>query len=278
MTALTLALWQGATHANDPDATLAEIAAVARTAKAQGAALLVFPEGFLTGYHVPGLTGAALVWVERALRQVGQIAAELGLALVLGTHLVEGERLRNAAVVFSSSGAELGRYYKRILFGAWEKATFVPGTSPLRFAVGGLRVGVAICYDVEFPELIRDEALAGVDLVVVPTALMEPYERIARLMVPVRAMENQIFVGYANRSGTEPGLRFVGLSRICGPKGEVLAEAGESPALVLARIDTAACAAARTEGAYLQDLAERLAALEGLALTKPHVGSASPVG
>lgn len=252
---LRLALWQGAGVPGDLDATLAETARVAAMAAEADAGLLVFPEGFLTGYHIPGLAPGGLPGVEEALSQVAQIAAQSGLALLMGTHLDTPEGLRNSAVAYSAEGEELGRYHKRALFGGWEKATFLPGDAPLRFACGGLSVGVAICYDVEFPELIRAEAQAGCDLVVVPTALMAPHDRIARLVVPVRAMENQIFLGYANRSGAEPELDFVGLSSIRGPRGEALAQAGEGPELLLADLDRKAIARERAAGCYLDDLA-----------------------
>ncbi len=250
---IRLALWQGAGVPGDLRATVAEAARVAGTAA--GADLLVFPEGFLTGYHLPGLAPGDLPGVEDALRAVGAIAARAGMWLVMGTHLQAEGRLHNAAVVFAPDGREHGRYTKRALFGAWEQATFTPGTAPFSFDAGGLRVGVAICYDVEFPELIRAYALDGAELVVVPTALMVPHARVARQIVPVRALENQIFLGYANRAGTEPGLTFTGLSCICGPDGGMLAQAGTAPALLTARLDPAALRAERAEACYLHDLA-----------------------
>ncbi|WP_102109775.1 carbon-nitrogen hydrolase family protein [Oceaniglobus roseus] len=251
---LELAIWQGAGVPGDLDATLAEVARVAGEAARAGADLLVFPEGFLTGYHIPGLAPGGLPGVEAALEQAGRIAAETELAMVLGTHLDTPRGLRNSAVVFDALGAEIGRYHKRTLFGAWEKATFLPGDAPLRFDCGGLRVGVAICYDVEFPELIRAEAQAGVELVVVPTALMTPHERVAEAMVAARALENQIFVAYCNRSGREPELEFVGLSSIRDPRGAALAQAGAGPELLLAGIDGALIARERAANSYLDDL------------------------
>ncbi|MGY6634369.1 MAG: nitrilase-related carbon-nitrogen hydrolase [Alkalilacustris sp.] len=253
MTVCRLALWQGAGVAGDLRATVAEVARVAQAAA--GADLLVFPEGFLTGYHVPGLSAATLAGVEAALGDVRAIAARTGVGLVLGTHVLDGTALRNAAVVIGPDGAETGRYFKQAVFGPWEKATFTPGTTRLLFSAGGLRVGVAICYDVEFPEIIRPYARAGADLVVVPTALMDPQDRIPRQMVPVRALENQIFLGYANRTGAEPGLTYPGLSCICGPWGEDLARAGPAPTLLTADLDPARLRAARAEYSYLDDLA-----------------------
>lgn len=252
---IRMALWQGAGVPDDPRATVAAAAEVAHRAAAEGATLLVFPEGYLTGYYIPGLAPGALTDVPEALAELGRIARRAGLSIVIGTHLDTREGLRNSAVVFSETGDEIGRYHKRALFGAWEKATFRPGDRPLRFAWGGLTVGLAICYDVEFPELIRAEAEAGVDLVVVPTALMAPHDRVARHIVPVRAMENQIFLAYANRSGSEQGLDFVGLSSIRGPDGEALAEAGTDPALLVAGLSPARMEATREVSSYLDDLA-----------------------
>lgn len=130
----------------------------------------------------------------------------------------------------------------------------MPGSHSMRFEIAGLRVGVLICYDVEFPELVRAEAQAGADLVVVPTALMAPHERIARQLVPVRSMENQIFLGYANRTGSEYGLDFVGLSSINGPNGETLTSAGKAPKLLLADLDPGLLRRERAAASYLDDL------------------------
>lgn len=251
---MRLALWQGAGVAGDLDSTLAETAHIADMAAKQGADLLVFPEGYLTGYYIPDLSGGGLPGVEAALTQVADIARHSGLAIAMGSHLDTPDGLRNAAVVFDGSGTELGRYYKRALFGEWERQTFRAGRNPLRFCCAGLNVGVAICYDVEFPELIRAEAQANVDLVIVLTALMAPHERIAHHVVPTRAMENQIALGYANRVGHEGPYEFVGLSSIRGPQGEPLAVANTEPALLVAEIDRASIQRERAAGSYLDTL------------------------
>ncbi|PWE31410.1 hypothetical protein DDZ14_12920 [Maritimibacter sp. 55A14] len=252
---LRLGLWQGAGVPGDLDATVAEAARVAELAAAEGAQLLIFPEGFLTGYHLPDLSLATLPDVEPALEQIAGIAARAGLHLVMGSHVADTAGLRNAAIAYSATGAELCRYHKRALYGDWERATFVPGDRPARFDCAGLRVGLLICYDVEFPELVRAEARAGADLLAIPTANMAPFTRIPLQMVPVRAMENQLFIAYANRSGSEHELDFVGLSSIRGPEGEALAEAGAGPQLLIADIDPKRRSEARREFSYLDDLA-----------------------
>jgi predicted amidohydrolase len=252
---LTLALWQGARADEAPLDALDDIAAIIDQAARAGADLLVFPEGYLTGYYRPGLRPAALAGVDAALDALGRIVAKAGIMVVMGTHRAQGRVLVNAAIVFDARGRQIGTYHKRALFGAWERATFRPGTQPLRFDCHGFRVGLAICYDVEFPELIRPEAEAQTDLVVTPTALMAPHGRIAELLPAARALENQIFVAYANRTGREHELTFVGKSCICGPDGAMLAVAGDAPEMLVATLDRRAIKAARDEASYLEDLA-----------------------
>lgn len=252
---LTLALWQGARHADAGLDDLSDVAAIIADAVGAGADLLVFPEGYLTGYYRPGLRAADLAGVDTALAALGRLVNDAGIMVVMGTHRVQARALVNAAIVFDARGRQIGSYYKRALFGDWERATFEPGTQPLRFDCGGLRVGLAICYDVEFPELIRAEAEARTDLVVTPTALMAPHGRIAQLLPAARALENQIFVAYANRTGREHELTFVGQSCICGPDGAMLALAGDASEMLVAQIDRKAIKAARSEASYLEDLA-----------------------
>ncbi|WP_210529603.1 carbon-nitrogen hydrolase family protein [Rubellimicrobium arenae] len=251
---MRLALWQGEGAPGNLAATLSEVERVAGLAAARGTGLLVFPEGYLTGYHLPRLSPGDLTGVEAALGQVGRIGARAGLGIVIGSHTGDGDTIRNSAVAFDAAGTEMGRYHKRALFGPWEKGTFRPGQQTCLFDCAGLKVGLAICYDVEFPELIRPYARLGADLVVVPTALMAPHDRIARQVAPVRAMENQVFLAYCNRTGHEAGLDYVGLSCICGPRGQVLAAAAGDPELLIADLDPAILAEERGENSYLSDL------------------------
>lgn len=252
---MRLALWQGEGVAGDLGATLAELSRVARSAADRSADLLVFPEGYLSGYYLPALRPDDLRGVPEALAEVGRIAARTGLGIVVGSHIAEEDTIHNTAVVFDSAGRETGRYRKRALFGPWEKGSFTPGGGMMSFDCADLRVGIAICYDVEFPELIRPYAQMGVDLVVVPTALMAPHHRIAQMVVPVRAMENQIFVAYCNRVGHESGLDYVGWSCICGPRGNIICRASDQPELLVGEVLRSELENERQENNYLEDLA-----------------------
>ena len=253
--ALVVGAYQGVGVPGDVEANLSEMLAAMDRAAGDGVELLVFPEGFLTGYHLPGISAASVPPTGGAMDRIAKQAQASGVAVVLGVLEVDGAAVFNTAVAISAGGATLARYRKRALFGEWEKGVFTPGTGPVLFECGGFRVGILICYDLEFPELARQTAAADADLIVVPTSLMVPYDEVADHLVPTRALENQLFVVYANRTGAEHGLGYVGKSSICGPVGQVLAKAGSNgSALISASLSRATIAEARGRFSYREDL------------------------
>jgi predicted amidohydrolase len=154
----------------------------------------------------------------------------------------------------------LGRYRKVHLWGPGERAAFVPGQgAPLVVDLGGLRVGVAVCFDVEFPETARAAALAGADVLAVPTAIEDPV--VARVLLPARAMENGMALVYANHAaGGQPegGPAFCGGSVVLAADGSVVATAGSGEELLVADVDAAALAAVRTRNPYVAELRPHL--------------------
>ncbi len=236
---------------------LAALAVAAGDAAAQGAGLLVLPELFLTGYNI----GAAALAAEAeaadgpSARAVGAVAARYGMAILYGyPERGDDTKLYNSARLVGGDGVGLANYRKTHLFGDMERAVFTPGERAFVLAeVAGLRVGILICYDVEFPELVRGLALRGADLVAVPTALMQPYDFVPRVMVRSRAFENQVFLIYANRCGVEGALNYVGESVIVAPDGGELARAGAGEALLVAALDQEAAAESRRLNTYLRD-------------------------
>jgi len=104
--------------------------------------------------------------------------------------------------------------------------------------IGGLRVGINICYDSAFPEATRTLALLGADLVALPTNWPPGAECVAAHVLNTRAMENAVYFAAANRVGTERGFEFIGRSRICATKGETLAASEDTSETILyAEID-----------------------------------------
>ncbi|MFD5238494.1 carbon-nitrogen hydrolase family protein [Streptomyces tendae] len=224
-------------------------------AAAAGAALLVTSELFLTGYAIGDDIGVLAEPADGdAADAVAEITGRHGLAIAYGYPERAGERVHNSVQLISADGTRLAGYRKTHLFGCFERDHFTPGEQPVVQAeLNGVTVGLMICYDVEFPENVRAHALAGTDLLLVPTAQMHPFQFVAESVVPVRAFENQLYVAYVNRVGHEGEFEFVGLSTLAGPDGVARARAGHAEELVLADVDPAFLAASREANPYLRD-------------------------
>lgn len=251
---MKIALYQGPGHINDPASGFTLMEAKAAEAKANGADLLLLPEMYLSGYNI-GPEAAQ----KHAIRQSGlapaqQIAREQNIALVFGYPERVGDTVANSAVLIGPDGAILLNYRKSHLFGDIDRAMFkTAGTEFPIASLMGVNIGLLICYDIEFPEPARRLALAGADVILIATALMEPYEQVARHVVPARAYENQVYLAYANHSGTADGLDYIGLSSICGPDGAILAAAGKEEEILYAETHAAHHASVRGADPLLRD-------------------------
>lgn len=257
MTPLRTALLQGPGGVpQSVEHSLATLDEAAARAAGQGARLLVTSELFLTGYALGErrVAEAAEAADGPAAQRAAAVAARHGIALAYGYPERDGDAVFNAVRLLGPDGAELANYRKTHLFGDYERAAFTPGTAPVvQATVDGVRVGLLICYDVEFPEPARAHALAGTELLLAPTALMRPYEFVPNTLVPTRAYENGMYVAYVNRCGPEGEWDFTGLSCLAGPDGVVRARAGAGAELLVADADPAALRAARAETPYLAD-------------------------
>jgi predicted amidohydrolase len=122
-----------------------------------------------------------------------------------------------------------GTYRKQRLFNPMqEDAFFTPGTKPRPIQTDLGPIGALVCYDLRFPELLREQTALGADLLVVPAQW--PAARVGhwRILVQARAIENQMFVVAANRCGVTDKTPFGGHSIIVAPDGSILLEAGEN--------------------------------------------------
>ncbi|GAA3369168.1 carbon-nitrogen hydrolase family protein [Streptomyces sannanensis] len=268
MTPLRTALLQSSGRPGDVAENLKVLDEAAGRAAAAGAGLLVTSEMFLTGYAIgEGVHRLAEAADGPSAQAVAEIAVRHGLAVLYAYPERGGERsemgvppaegrgmVYNAAQLIGADGARLANYRKTHLFGGFEREWFTPGDQPVVQAeLNGLRVGIMICYDVEFPENVRAHALAGTDLLLVPTAQMHPFQFVAESLVPVRAVESQMYIAYVNRTGPEGEFEFVGLSCLAGPDGTVRARAGRGEELVFGEADPAFLSASRENYPYLQD-------------------------
>lgn len=254
---MRLAVYQGGAVGGDVADQLNHLAEVARRSADAGAGLLVFPEMYLTGYHIGPDAVAALAepLAGPSAERAAAIARATGVALLYGyPELGEDGRVYNAALLIDRNGQPQANHRKAHLFGEIDRGAFSPGDGrPTIAEIDGIKVGLLICYDVEFPEAVRLLALDGADLALVPTALMAPYDFVARSLVPTRAYENQIFLAYANRVGTERHLTYLGQSCIIGPDGTELARAGRDEELIVADLDRSSLSTSRAINTYFQD-------------------------
>jgi 5-aminopentanamidase len=230
---MRLALWQGNSPASDLERACAQAEAALAAAAAVGAAALVLPEVWLPGYNQPDIPARALPLDSPPLHRLAAAAKRHATALVVGYAERMGDRLYNSAACFGSDGALLCNYRKVQLYGPREAALYTPGDTLPAFRLGAETAAILICYDVEFAPHVKSLADRGVTLILVPTANMAPFTHVPRTTVPAMAACHGVSIAYANYCGTEGDLTYVGLSTIAGPHGEILAQAGETPTLLI---------------------------------------------
>jgi len=253
---MKISVFQGPIAPGSVEEMLGVMHRASEGAALEGARLLILPELFLTGYHIGAdrVRGLAQPADGPAAQAAAAIARRFGVAILYGYPEIAAARVHNSALLIERDGRTLANFRKLHLFGAIDGASFVPGDDPVVIAeIDGIKVGILICYDVEFPELVRGLALRGVDLIAVPTAQMQPYEFVPRTLIPARAYENSVFMAYANRCGREAELVYTGESCILGPDGADLARAGTGEEMIFATLDPALLARARVLNTYLAD-------------------------
>ncbi|KPQ06103.1 MAG: N-carbamoylputrescine amidase [Rhodobacteraceae bacterium HLUCCA12] len=229
------ALYQGKARPGDPGHNLSVIEWAAAASAAAGARLLVVPELFVSGYRLDDEVMATAEPIDGAcVAKLRKIAARHSVALVAGLPERAGTQLFNTAVAIDARGHVAGAYRKIHLFGPDETRIFAPGTDPCVVEVEGVRIGLAICYDIEFPEMARALVRGGAEMICVPTANMHPYVSVPTTLVRARALENGVPVIYANHCGTCGPLSFTGGSCIVAFDGtdHLRAGAGDDATLL----------------------------------------------
>jgi len=215
--------------------------------------LLVFPETYLQGFPTVenigelaiAISGAVIASLVHAVRQAG-------ISIVIGFAEVDGGRFFNTALLIDESGNICLKFRKSHLYLS-DQGVFEPGDEFPVCHWHGIRVGILICFDIEFPEAARTLALKGADLIVVPDGNMDFSASIHRQMIPVRALENQLHIVMANRVGQGDSYAFGGESQAADPFGVCLAIASSRDEEILdVVLDMEAKLRARAAHNYLQ--------------------------
>ena len=224
----------------DKDANLEKMAGAMAEAASAGARAILFPELSITGYV---LTEEVRAMAEMAagpsLQRLGELARQHDMVTVCGWPEASDEGLvYDSAAVIERDGSLLNVYRKTHLWGK-EADVFSAGDRLLAFDTSLGRIGVAICYDMEFPETARLLALDGARMVLSLTATTDPFAPYQAVYTRARAMENSIYVATANTVGDLDGRHFFGESSIVGADGDVIRMAGRQDQILVGEIELA---------------------------------------
>ena len=207
---------------------------------AHDADFIVLPELWTTGYDKEAIRkyaeGEGRGWSNRLLSEVAQ---EFNVRIVSSAPLLEGGRLYDAAFLIEPDGS-VKAYRKMHLFRLYgEDKLFTAGNELGFFKTPFCGVGIAICYDLRFPELFRLLAMRGAKVVFIPASWGAPRALQWRTMLRARAAENQVFVVGVNRVGDSAvtGEHYSGNSSVYDPFGFELVHTEEGEQVLTVDID-----------------------------------------
>ncbi|MCV0429891.1 MAG: carbon-nitrogen hydrolase family protein [Roseibium sp.] len=216
--------------------------------------LIVLPELFQCGYNIGDFSSKHAEPPDGPFAtSIAELAKRYRTAILYGFAEQQTEGLYNSAQCIGQNGQIIGRHRKLLLPPGFEQDNFVIGRECKLFRLGAFTLAILVCYDVEFPENMRHVAVAGADLVVVPTALANEWSVVSECVIPTRAFENGVFVCYSNYCGQENGLTYYGGSCIIAPDGSTLARNKNSAGLSIAHLDRSSVKAAQARMPYHAD-------------------------
>ncbi|MCY4146760.1 MAG: carbon-nitrogen family hydrolase [Chloroflexi bacterium] len=241
MTKLTISLAQMRIKLARADENLATATNMIAQAAADSADIALLPELWSTGYDLENAREHASNLGEGSFAQVADAARQNRIAVYGSLLERRGDRVMNCAAFYDAAGELRGVYRKIHLFRLFDEHLWLSeGEAPDLLQAAWGAAGLAICYDLRFPELFRRYAVAhGAALMLLcaewPLARAEHW----RTLLRARAIENQCFVAATNSCGETGGTVFGGHSMIIDPWGQVIAEAGTDECLLTAEIDLA---------------------------------------
>ncbi|MFA4877452.1 MAG: nitrilase-related carbon-nitrogen hydrolase [Methanoregula sp.] len=229
----------------DPKKTLEKAEVFIRHAAQSGASLICFPEQFATGWNpesgknTESISGLIVTALQKSAR-------ENAIAIIGSFREIALPLPKNTAVVIGNDGKILTTYSKMHLFSPGkENLGFSPGSELGLFPLGPLSCGIAICYDLRFPELFRIYAQKGVQAVFVPAAWPAIRTRHWELFLTARAAENQMYIIGVNTTGPTPVDTYSGSSMTINPQGVIIARANDAEQLLFSDLQVSEVLTAR---------------------------------
>jgi omega-amidase len=236
----------------DPQANLDKASGFVCTAKEAGSQLLLLPELWATGYDLENWQRHATDLNSGMFGEMAHLARQNGL-WVGGSLLEKGiQGAYNTFAFYNSRGGLAGHYRKIHLFRLMDEHLWLlegDRLTSLRLdnedEPYSATAGLAICYDLRFPEVFRSYALQGARLILIvaewPSARLDHWQTLLR----ARAIENQCFIAAVNCTGNVKGEHFGGRSAVIDPWGVTVKEANESEELLTVDINLESVDAAR---------------------------------
>ena len=241
----------------EPEANISRARGLLAAAKQQGAEIVLLPELWTTGYDLERAAGLAIHL--KSDHEIAKLAREFGVYLCGSVLEKSGGKFFNAFTIYSPSGDLLAVYRKLHLFAPLREPEFLSsGDEPVAMELPWGKSGLAICYDLRFPELFRSYAVDGARLMLVCAEWPHPRLEHWRTLLRARAIENQAYVVACNAVGRVNETVFFGHSMIINPWGEVLMEAGEVETILSDELDLTEVDRIRTQFPVLSDRREEL--------------------
>lgn len=202
----------------------------------QGAQLAVLPEMWSSGYDYRHLRALANE-TPAVVKELCALSAARQIVVVGSLAEAVADKIYNCAYVIDC-GQLVGQYHKLHLFSTMQEDRFLAaGDQALTLDTSAGRLGIAICYDLRFPELFRKLALEGAEIICLPAEWPKPRQEHWNALIRARAIENQLFVIAANCCGIQGKLDFFGQSQLVSPLGHLLAYADAEETELLADFD-----------------------------------------
>lgn len=198
--------------------------------------LAVLPEMWSCGYDYRNMAELAGK-TPRVLEELQEECRKLEMVTVGSLPELDNGTVYNTAYVIDK-GELVGSYRKLHLFSTMREDQFLgSGEQSLVAETSVGKLGIAICYDLRFPELFRKLALEGAEIICLPAEWPKPRQEHWKTLLRARAIENQLFVIAANCCGIQGKLDFFGLSQLISPLGNILQIAAEDNTELVAPFD-----------------------------------------
>lgn len=206
---------------------------------ASKADVVILPEIWTTGYSLRNVEEWAEDETGSTLTGLKEIAQTFHTTIISGSiPFRQGGKIFNSACVMNQAGELIACYHKIHLFQFMgEERFFAPGWERCTFPVYGATAGLAICYDLRFPELFRSLTMDGASVIFVPAEWPGARGEHWRTLVQARAIENQVYICAVNCVGQHRGNPFYGHSLLVSPGGDILAKGGDGEEIVYGEID-----------------------------------------